>query len=802
MTEQNRARSLGMAWAKPTRTTSQAVGLAEPGTAFCSVIGAARNWRDSWAGDTLIALILCALPFLFFWRFVTPDLADRVTFARGDFVGQYFPLRFFVAQQFGQRELPLWNPYIYGGQPALADIQSAALYPLNLVQAVLLGGDYFTMASLELQVIAHFSLAALFTYLFVRRLTASRFAGVVSSVVYTYGGYMTSFPIRQMTMLSVGVWLPLTLFFLEGAFQARAQDGGVTWVGRFMSSLTLAGMAFGVSILGGHPQTSLYVAYCCVGYIVYRLWAQRSEPGWPNGLAASLRLAAPFAFVPLIGLGLAAAQWLPTLEFIRFSTRAELNYSTVSWGLPIHELVSLIYPGYSGNSPQYVGVVPMILVAAGLFLPQRWRGQGFWAVTAVVSLLLSFGGNTFLFNAFYNIAPGFASVRDQERVIFLFAFSLAVLAGYGAKELADRLDSGRQAVDALARGVGRFAAALLALTALFLYGWARSQSAGEGDVFIGALRHHLFTLLLLAGCCVWLAVRPHALCGRALWQIGAIGLIAFNLFTVNWEFHAHSIPPEGFFPETSTVQFLRAQSAVRPQSFRISSAGLLPGGSSAGAVYGLRDITGNSPLHLAAFEQFSARMGEWRKWQLLNVLYALDTRDLDGPGLRRVHEEADLKVYEITDPFPAAWVVHEVRVAADDDEAYDLLNMDTFDLRRTAVIEGQLPFELRSGEGSTAQILEASANRMLVQAELAAPGLLVLSEVYYPGWEAAVNNQRAPLVRTDAILRGVPLPAGSHRVEMWYQPKMFYWGVMVSAATLLLCVGALAWAWRHGTKAR
>ena len=747
---------------------------------------ALKLWA-SWGGDALIALILCALPFLFFWRFVTPDLADRVTFARGDFVGQYYPLRFFVAQQLGQGSLPLWDPHIYGGQPALADIQSAALYPPNLVQALLLGGGHFTMGALEMQVILHFSLAAVFTYLFVRRLTGSRFAGIVSSLAYTYGGYMTSFPIRQMTMLGVGVWLPLILFFLEGAFQRYDQSA--------RAPLALAGMALGVSILGGHPQTSLYVGYCCAGYILYRLWSLRSRARWPHSLRDNLRLLLPFALVPIIGLGLAAAQLLPTMEFIKFSTRAELNYAAVSWGLPIHELVSLIYPGYSGNSPQYLGILPMILAGAGLFLPRRWSGQGFWAAAAVVSLLLSFGGNTFLFSFFYNVAPGFASVRDQERVVFLFAFSLAVLAGYGARELANRLSAGQQREPGLACGVGRFAAAMLALTALFLYGWARGQSTGGGDIFIGVMRHHLFTLLMLSGCVVWLVAWPRTPAGRSLWKAGAVALIAFNLFTVNWEFHAHSVPAEGFFPETSAVRFLKEQAAARPQPFRVSSAGLLPGGSSAGAVYGLRDITGNSPLHLAAFEEFNTKMGEWRKWQLWNVLYTLDTRDLDGPGLRRVHEEGELKVYEVTDPFPLAWVVHDARPATDEN-AYNLLNMDAFDLRRSAVVAEPLPFELQPAEGSTAQVLEISPTRALVQADLAAPGLLVLSEMYYPGWEVTVDGQPVPVLRTDAVLRGVPLPAGSHRVEMSYAPVLLYWGAAISGLALAVCVGALAWAWR------
>lgn len=776
----------------------------------------------SWGGDALVMLVLCALPFLFFWRFVTPDLSDRMTLARGDFVGQYYPLRFFVAQQLGQGTLPLWDPYIYSGQPALADIQSAAWYPPNLIEALLLGGDHFTMGALEIQVILHFSLAAAFTYLFVRRLMGSRFAGVVSSVAYTYGGYMTSFPIRQMTMLGVGVWLPLILFYLEGAFQQYDQSARTSnprpetvkstadehgWARalfspasirahrRFYTSLILAGVALGVSILGGHPQTSLYVGYCCMGYLLYRLWSLRGRGRWSHGLKDNLQLLLPFALVPIIGVGLAAAQWLPTAEFIRLSTRAELNYATVSWGLPIYELVSLIYPGYAGNSPQYLGILPMILVGAGLFLPRRWGGQGFWAAVAVVSLLLSFGGNTFLFSFFYKVAPGFASVRDQERVVFLFAFSMAVLAGYGVRELANRLEAGEQREPSLVHGTGRFAAAMLVLTALFLYGWARGQSAGGGDIYIGVMRHHLFTLLVLSGCIVWLIAWPQTPTQRLLWKAGAVVLIAFNLFTINWEFHANRVPTEGFFPETSVVRFLKEQAAGHLQPFRISSAGLLPGGNSAGTVYNLRDITGNSPLHLAAFEEFDTKMGEWRKWQLWNVLYVLDVRDLDGPGLRRVHEEGGLKVYEVTDPFPFAWVVHETEVATGD-EAYNLLNMDVFDLHRAAVVSEPLPFELQPAEGSTAQVIETSSTRVTVQADLDAPGLLVLSEMDYPGWKAIVDGQPVPIVRTDAVLRGIPLPAGSHRVEMHYAPESLYWGVAISGLVLVAAAATLAWTWR------
>ena len=63
----------------------------------------------------------------------------------------------------------------------------------------------------------------------------------------------------------------------------------------------------------------------------------------------------------------------------------------------------------------------------------------------------------------------------------------------------------------------------------------------------------------------------------------------------------------------------------------------------------------------------------------------LSERDLDGPGLERVYEEGEVKVYRIGDPLPRAWVVHDVQTAGDDG-AIDILNGDDFDPRVTAVL--------------------------------------------------------------------------------------------------------------------
>ena len=91
------------------------------------------------------------------------------------------------------------------------------------------------------------------------------------------------------------------------------------------------------------------------------------------------------------------------------------------------------------------------------------------------------------------------------------------------------------------------------------------------------------------------------------------------------------------------TEFLRVETGATEakQPVRIASAGLLPGGPGAASVYGLQDITGNTPLHLAAIEVFEEKVPEWRRWQLLNVHYVLSERDVGGPGLAQVFPSGD-----------------------------------------------------------------------------------------------------------------------------------------------------------------
>jgi hypothetical protein len=822
--------------------------------------------------DVALILILTLLPGLFFWRLLTPTPADRMTIAAGDFTEQYFPLRAFAAQEWVAGRVPLWNPYLFGGQPALADIQSGALYPPHVLESLLLGwsGFGFPLWALELQAILHFSLEAVGTFLFVRHLgrqkgislRRARFGGVMAALVFTYSGYLTGFPVQQITILEVSAWLPWVMWAVSAATLRppthSASSGQATdhrppivesaspnqkkpvllnYASHLLTPLLLCSparywgaLAFAMAILAGHPQTVLYIFYLSLAYTLFCAFSESVT--WRVSEAESrratqsklvfilypssfiLRRLLPWLTIVLLGACLAAAQLLPTREFIAHSLRADLSYQAVSTGLPLNEFIAILYPGFFGGSPEYVGIVSLILIALAFVISpnpkskiqnRKSRDVFFWIGAGLVSLLLAFGDRTFLYPLFYLFAPGFEAVRQQERAFLVYSFSAAVLTGYGAMVLAGPLSrTTRTSYRLFERRLRWIAAVGLGLTAFFIYGSAASTAWGdEVNLFYGVLWHHLFGLIMVGGVLILLLLRPRRWL-RRLWGMALLALwLALNLFSVNWRFNLEQPASPPPFTLNDITQFLQTNlptfqpSSQRPPignlPTRIVSGGLLPGGNSAASVYKLQDLTGNTPLQLASVENFMQQMPSWRLWQLLNVRYVIDTRNIADAGLKLVFEEGELKVFEMGDPFSRAWFVAEVEVFTDDAQAIARLANDSFDLRRMAIVATPLNLTASDPAASTIMLTEFEADHMKAEVNASARQLLVFSQIYYPGWQTKIDGQAAELRRVNVILQGVIVPAGQHTVELIFDPQSFWVGAAISLTTLLVCLVLLFW---------
>jgi len=738
-----------------------------------------------------------------------------MSIAAGDFLGQYYPLRALAVRALAKGQLPLWNPYWYAGQPALADIQAGVFYPPQMFQALLLAAANveFSPRALEWQVLWHFSWAAMGAYFLARRLVHTderasmrrvRCAAAVSALVFTYSGYLTGFPVQQVTILEVSAWLPWTLLAVDNMAARNDSVWRAATIPIVWTALTL-----GLALLAGHPQTWMYLLYTTLVFYLWRVFTVYRSTN-TSQVYSWLRVLGRPAIGLLLALMLSAVQWLPTLELMAHSPRTTMGYQEASFGLPLHEFVALIYPGYLGGSPQYVGILPLLLIGLAWAIGRPRHQIAFWSVLGALALLLSFGGNTFLYALFYLLAPGFAWVRHQERAYLVYVLCAAMLSGYGTLALLAPLERARHfALQRFERASRYVFVAALGITFLFVLG---SLATEQRDLFAGVLRHHIFALLVLGGSLLLLALRARRHLARPWGMVLLASWIAFNLFTVNWRFNLR--PPADWFAPTPAIKALQEQLAQQPEAVRIASGGLLPQGSGAAAVYGFHDITGNSPLHLATWEEFQAIVPEWRRWQLLNVHYVLSDRELDSPGLRRLFphvppqkEEKVVYLYAVTDPFPRAWVVHRLEVAHDRAAALQRISQDDFDLRQAAVVEHPLEIDLppHPVEGSHAQVTFFSAEALELEVQAVADGLLVLSEMDYPGWHASVDGHPITIVTANGVLRSILIRAGQHHVRLWYAPISVQIGTIITLVTLVgggvaIVVIPLIWRRTHPTR--
>ena len=718
--------------------------------------------------DLAALALLIALVALFFWRLWAPNPADRLAFPEGDFTHQYWPLRRFVARELAAGRLPLWNPYIWGGQPGLADPQAAALYPPAVVNALWWGAD-FPLVALELEVVAHVMWAGVGAYLLARRLMrgTTALAPWTSGVAFALSGYLTGFPLQQVSIAETVAWLPWWLW----ALHRTVQVDGTT---RRLANGVLAGVLLALAVLAGHPQVVLYQVYLGGAWLLWLLFRRA------RGRRAVDFLVAPVPF--LVGAGLSAAQWMPTLDFIARSERATLNYAFVSTGLPWDELVTAVLPNFFGGTPLYVGPVVLGLAALGLLAPKRRPEKWFWAAVAVAGLLLALGGRGGLFQLLYLGLPGWDRVRDQERVLVVVALAFALLAGWGVEGLA------RGSRDAARRVQRATAWALLPTT--FLVGAfyvARAQilggmRQGYAEVMEGFLGNALMLLVLLVLLLAALALaRRWPRVGSAL----AAALVAYNLFVVNQPYHQGDRPPDAFFPPDPLVT--AAQQAA--QEGRVHDPNVLQPAANAGMVYAVETLSGNEPLRLAHTARFLEGVPSWFQWELLAVQHVLSEQPLDPTLFTPVAGREGAALYRLKQPRPRAWLVAEVQQVPSAEVAWERLEDEDFDVYRTALVERAPPPVTGTGQVT---LVRRTPGYVALRVEADAAVFLVVSEVADPGWQVWIDGARGQWLRAYGLLVGVPLPGGAHDVELKYAPPNWRLARALSLGTGVLCL--LVWA--------
>ena len=191
---------------------------------------------------------------------------------------------------------------------------------------------------------------------------------------------------------------------------------------------------------------------------------------------------------------------------------------------------------------------------------------------------------------------------------------------------------------------------------------------------------------------------------------------------------------------------------------------------------------------------------DWAGWGSLRLAASPELPpERIGDGQYKLVYEGEVNIYQNLSAFPRAFLVREALPAADMESAVELMQRPGFDPSSQAVVEGLPESTLASlaaapaSDRSTVKITHHGDSKVELRASMANPGLLALSDAYYPGWKAYVDGKETPIYPTDVALRSIYVGPGEHAITFEYDPASFRIGWMISVAALLALAGYAAY---------
>ena len=704
---------------------------------------------------------LLAVWIVFNWPLLTPFPDQRLHIVEGDFTNQFYPYRYFTADQIHRLRPPLWNPYIFGGHPFQADPQTAVFYPPALLTAAIFGADGLPIEALELEVAAHYLLALIFSYIFFMVVIGRHVPAVGGAICFGLSGYLTSYPAQQLAILETAIWLPAVLLGIELAIRRGAT---AFWA-------ALASVPVAVAFLAGHPQTLMFIIYLAIAYAIWRL--RKVEVS----LVRSCVFLATFGAT---SIGLSAIQLLPTLEFVGLSSRSELSYGESAQGYRLSSLLGMLTPAWRGENALYLGA-PAILAVASLISARRppW----FWITVLIAALGLSLGGRQPLFPILHAVLPAYALFQRQERVMILAAFAAAALVAWWLASMGDR----NEPITRKLVGPVLVLASVLSAWLLLPYVTARTSigdPANAGVDLAVVVATVVVTALFL------LAVRRWPRIAAAT-AVLLVAILFLDLIRVNYGNNLTRGQRDVIAEFSAIADFV----ADYPEPYRVFSEPDTFFPPNYGAIFQIPTLSGDSPIQLGRPHN-ARRIHEiaWKYRQSMNVKFHLSPgMELEGTEPAFTSGRASLRW--VIDNLPLIWAVRDYRVASSEAEVLELMGDAQFHPGDYVILEDHLTGLSRVLPGARPHTELASLGplRKIIKTRSDQPGLLVIAENFHPGWQALLDGQPTTIYRANYTAQALYLPSGEHVFTLLYLPSSLIAGAGISGLTIVLLV---FWGWR------
>jgi hypothetical protein len=673
-----------------------------------------------------------------------------------------------------QGQLPLWKDNPGLGSPLLADGMSLPMEPL-LVLTYLMPEKWWPWVTDGLVLLRYF-LAGWFTYLFARQIGVRFLPALLGGTAYMLSYQMVIF--GDNPQLPVLVLMPLMLY----AFGRLADQPS------FKLSVGTA-LVIAWVICAGLPEASFLVLVMGGLWFLYRAFWQLKVAGFT--WQAWRRWAGWGTTTVLSGVALSAWFWLPLVENLLQSVNNHPAGRGLTTLRPIRLILAILPPIEPMTFFPTFGIVVMTLAIVAVITMRRSSeaahpGAFFLGYTLVFGLEM-YGVPPFKWIGYI---PGYSQMNIPHYLVPSLTLSLIILGMLGLETI---LDSSRPLVPLLLACI--FQAGVIT----YFVGFAHLPFEYSRPVMIVNIA--ITVVVLLSMCTIVLALstfrRKNAI------PVFFLFLLLAEMIVI----HRHTERPVRYdpFTEPPFATYLKARQAT----FRIMAFdGILnPNIAMAFGIDDLRYLDAIEPERRHAFMQaliapdkyidritgFESPFLTGRVLNLLNIRYLLAPNDYalsDGSRLSDHYNlvyNDEIQIYENTQALPRAYLIYQAEQVENLESALDRLNDPNFDIYSTAAVEKafwapelqDLP-TFQAEQWTPVEITARTANSMEIKTESASPGILVISETYFPGWKGYLDGQAATIFPVDGLLRGIFVPAGSHLVRLSYRPLSFSIGAGIS----------------------
>ena len=511
--------------------------------------------------------------------------------------------------------------------------------------------------------------------------------------------------------------------------------------------------------------------------------------------------------------------------------------------MPIYQQLGQYWgeqPGTSG--PVYVGAFVLMLFILGLLIV---KGPMKWALLAatILSILLSWGKNFMGFTDFFlDYVPMYAKFRTVASILVIAEFTIPLLAMLALKELMDKpelLKPRMKYVGISFLLTGGIALLFAVMPSMFFDSFISSSELRAIQSLpaeyiqplvanLTEMRKAVFTAdamrsfyIILVGTGVLLAV----VFGK-LKKEYAVGIILVLCLVDLWTVNKRYLNDDMFVPEaereapqakTQTDELILRDQSLDYRVLNLASNTFNENETS----YYHKSIGG---YHAAKLRRYQEMIEQYISPEMQALFGAVskaggDMTQVNGDSIYPVLNMLNTKYFifpleggqtvPIQNPYVYgnAWLVDKLSYVSNANEEMDAVGK--IDLRHEAVADAK--FKEQLGEAvvqdtaSTVQITGYEPNRLNYEVNSGKGGVLVFSEIYYPGWTATVDGEPVELGRVNYILRAMNIKPGKHQVELAFFPKTVKTTETIAYVAyvllLLLMIGMGVMYWRKKKEA-